>query len=108
MAGIGATSACTHGDDVPEVCGGVGLEGPLAPTPEEAMAAWLDEQHAEPPMSAWTMTELHVDEADGTRSVAFRSEQSGWASIGLTAVASDDAEGWRVTGGCVGVGGPPG
>ena len=92
-------------------CAGVGLNGPVAATPDEALAAWLDTPYvasSAPPVAAWRRTSTGSDGPvayDNTKAVdgayRYRSVQLEELDAAHAMQLGWTAGGWSVQGACV-------
>ncbi len=96
------------GPETPTFCAGVGLLGPTAATPEDALRKWLEANPDEPPASAWERTSYQVRPNSGRRSASFVSDQSKQFERVSMGTGGTDADGrtlgtdeWRADGACV-------
>lgn len=96
------------GPETPTFCAGVGLIGPVAATPEEALRAWLATAPGEPRPSTWERTSHQVRPQSGRRSASFVSDESKrFVSVSM-GTGGTDADGrrlgtdeWHADGACV-------
>jgi hypothetical protein len=90
-------------------CAGVGLIAPgTHPSAEEAFAAWLADNPAQPPRSAWKRAPDTVGSTTKMRSVEYATDDSDryWSvSVGAGVRDEDGSvtglDRWRATGACV-------
>jgi hypothetical protein len=83
-------------------CGDVGVTGPAASTPEDALSAWLvgPEAEGQPEMSAWRISSTGDDTARYQNTEAKRRAyhpEDGYHTVDVTRTSA----GWSVAGACV-------